>query len=125
MIYIKKEKALYSETVFKALDKCNSRKNYKIWENPKLDIISCTMEYLKKAEIIRTEKKKLFVSFIQPHKAVKSCTIEKWLKNYLALSIINVSVFKSHRTRGAITSKTKRYGLFIKQITSKGNWKYS
>lgn len=75
-----KEKALYSETVFKALDKCNSRKNYKIWENPKLDIISCTMEYLKKAKIIRTEKKKLFVSFIQPHKAVKSCTIEKWLK---------------------------------------------
>lgn len=71
MIYIKKEKALYSETVFKALDKCKSRKNYKIWENPKLDIISCTMEYLKKIKIIRTEKKQLFMSFIQPHKAVK------------------------------------------------------
>lgn len=51
----------------------------------KLDIISRTVKYLKTTKIIRTEKKQLFVSFKQPHKAVKSCTIENWLKNILAL----------------------------------------
>lgn len=92
-------------------------------EHPKLDIISCTMEYLEKTKIIRAEEKQLFVSFIKPHKAVKSCTIASWLKNLLALSGIDVSVFKPHSTRGASTSKANKYGLSIEQIINKGNWK--
>lgn len=36
-------------------------------EHPKLDIISCTMEYLEKTKIIRAEEKQLFVSFIKPN----------------------------------------------------------
>lgn len=91
-------------------------------EHPKLDIISCTMEYLEKIKIIRAEEKQLFVSFIKPHKAVKSCTIASWLKNLLALSGIDVSVFKPHSTRGTSTSKANKYGLSIEQIINKGNF---
>lgn len=58
-----------------------SAKFTKYEEHPKLDIISCTIEYLEKTKIIRAEEKQLFVSFIKPHKAVKSCTIANWLKN--------------------------------------------
>ena len=93
------------------------------YEHSKLDIISCTMEYLEKTKIIRADETQLFVSFIKPHKAVKSCTIAKWLKNFLALSGIDVSVFKPHSTRGASTSKANKYGLSIEQIINKGNWK--
>ena len=93
------------------------------YEHSKLDIISCTMEYLEKTKIIRADETQLFVSFIKPHKAVKSCTIAKWFKNFLALSGIDVSVFKPHSTRGASTSKANKCGLSIAQIINKGNWK--
>lgn len=83
-IYIKKTR-LYNETIFKDLDKSKSKTFTKYEEKQKLDIISRTVKYLKTTKIIRTEKKQLFVSFKQPHKAVKSCTIENWLKNILAL----------------------------------------
>jgi hypothetical protein len=87
-------------------------------EHSKLDIISCTLEYLEKTKIIRADE-----SLIKPHKAVKSCTIAIWLKNIMALSGIDVSVFKLHSTRGASTSKANKYGLSIEQIIKKGNWK--
>lgn len=83
-IYIKKTR-LYNETIFKDLDKSKSKTFTKYEKKQKLDIISRTVKYLKTTKIIRTEKKQLFVSFKQPHKAVKSCTIENGLKNILAL----------------------------------------
>lgn len=83
-IYIKKTR-LYNETIYKDLDKSKSKTFTKYEENQKLNIISRTVKYLKTTKIIRTEKKQLFVSFKQPHKAVKSCTIANGLKNILAL----------------------------------------
>lgn len=83
-VYIKKTR-LYNETIFKDLDKSKSETFTKYEKKQKLDIISRTVKYLKTTKIIRTEKKQLFVSFKQPHKAVKSCPKENWLKNILAL----------------------------------------
>jgi hypothetical protein len=47
--------------------------------NEKLDIISCTKCYLEKTKDLGGDETKLFVSYIKPHKAVKSCTIANWL----------------------------------------------
>jgi hypothetical protein len=91
----------------------------KYTEQSKLDIVSCTLEYLVKTKIIRAGETQLFVIFIKPHIGIKSCIIAKWLKHILALSGINVSVFKSHSTRGARISKANKYGLFITFSTVK------
>ena len=48
--------------------------------NEKLDIVACTTAYLEKTKDLRGDETQFFVSYIKPHKAVKSCTIANWLK---------------------------------------------
>ena len=91
--------------------------------NEKLDIVACTTAYLEKTKDLRGDETQFFVSYIKPHKAVKSCTIANWLKSLMEMAGIDISIFKPHSTRGAGTSKANKYGLSIDQIISKGNWK--
>ena len=60
---------------------------------------------------------------MKPHKPVRSCTIARWLKTILENSGIDTKIFKAHSTRGASTSKANKFGLSVKQIMEKANWK--
>ena len=58
----------------------------------------------------------LLLSYIQQHKQVVPSTISEWLKNVLTSSGINVSLFTSHSTRSATTSKASASGLSMIEI---------
>ena len=64
----------------------------------------------------------LLLSYIQQHKQVVPSTISGWLKNVLKSSGINVSLFTSHSTRSATTSKASASGLSMIEIIERGTW---
>ena len=113
---------------------CTNDKNEKGWaradkikilqfEDELLDVRKHILQYLESTEPIRNGENKFFLSFFKPHKSVQSCTIARWLKTVLGNSGIDTTIFKAHSTRGASTSKANKFGLSIKQIMEKANWK--
>ena len=91
--------------------------------NENIDNVACTTAYLEKTKDLRGDETQFFLSYIKPHKALKSCTIANWLKSLMEMAGIDISIFKPHSTRGASTSKANKYSPSIDQIISKGNWK--
>ena len=68
-------------------------------------------EYLKRTAPLRGTERKLFVSFIQPHKGVSKDTISRWAKLGLESAGIDTSQFAAHSTRAANSSKAKERDL--------------
>lgn len=64
----------------------------------------------------------LFLSFVNPHKAVTKSTITRWIKEVLKLSGIDINTYQAHSVRAASTSKTKSRGLSTNDILKMGNW---
>ena len=60
---------------------------------------------------MRGTERKLFVSFIQPHKGVSKDTISRWAKLGLESAGIDTSQFTAHSTRAATSSKAKERDL--------------
>ena len=79
-------------------------------------------EYLSKTGSLRGDEKRLFISFIKPHKVVVSTTISRWIKTVMRLSGINVDLYKSHSTRGASTSKANFSGVPLAEIMKVAGW---
>lgn len=93
-------------------------------ENEKLDVVQCVLTYIDKTLSLRSsDSGQLLISFVKPHKPVKSCTIAKWLKQLLTRAGIDTDTFKPHSTRGASTSKANKFGVSIKQIMNTANWR--
>ena len=62
--------------------------------------------YLARTSILQgTTTTKLFISYVQPHKAVGTHTIGRWIKQLLQDSGIDTTIFKAHSTRAASVSK--------------------
>ena len=68
----------------------------------------CVASYLKRYIDVTSSKRNnsssrnfLFISYIKPHKAVKTSSILRWLKNVLRLSGMDTSQFSAHSTRSA------------------------
>ncbi|KAK3092020.1 hypothetical protein FSP39_024492 [Pinctada imbricata] len=92
-------------------------------DNDKLDVCACIVAYIEATKEIRQETSKLYISYVKPHKAIKTCNLARWLRTMLTMSGINSSVFKAHSTRSASRSKANKFGLSVEQILSKANWK--
>ena len=88
-----------------------------------LDVRSLIIDYVNATEQARQSESKFLISYVKPHKAIKPCTLARWLRNMLTLAGIDTSVFKPHSTRGAATSKANKFGLSAEQILNKANWK--
>ena len=88
-----------------------------------LDVRRCLIEYIDRTQPLRESETQLLISYIKPHKAVKSCTIAKWLRMLMYLSGVDTSIFKAHSTRGACTSKVNKAGLSVGQIMKMAQWK--
>ena len=87
-----------------------------------LCVVSVLDEYLNIKEEWRrvNHETQLLLSYIQPHKQVVPSTISGWLKNVLKSSGINVSLFTSHSTCSATTSKASASGLSMIGIIERG-----
>ena len=83
-----------AEIVFPAYDK-----------DERLCPVKYLIQYLKLTRDIRLSEKKLFISYISPHKAIGTGTISRWIKMVLSNSGIDLSIFSPHSTRAASASK--------------------
>lgn len=85
--------------------------------------ISC---YKDKTDNLReSTNTSLFVSYRKPHRKVTSQTLSHWIKEMLHRSGIDTSVFSSHSTRHASTSKAKALGVNVDVIRKTAGWSAS
>ena len=84
-------------------------------KDPLLCPVTHLLEYIERSKEVRGEEKQLFVSTINPFKAIKSETMGRWLKEILKRAGINITLFKGHSVRAASTSKAKVAGATVQQ----------
>ena len=89
----------------------------------------CFVKYLKHYEKVTKNLRQkaentpnlLFISYVKPHKPVRSVTIARWVKTVLSLAGID-GVFTAHSTRGASTSAAARAGVALSDIVEAADW---
>ena len=79
-------------------------------------------EYIARTQPFRGDERKLFVSFIKPHKGVSRDTISRWTKSVLKKAGIDTSKFAGHSTRAAVASKAKAKDIPLDVILSTIGW---
>lgn len=87
-----------------------------------LCVVHTLKEYIDRTRTLRNEEQSLFISYLKPHAAVTSSTISRWIKTVMALSGIDVSVFKAHSVRSASTSKAQCCSIPIGDILKVAGW---
>ena len=89
-------------------------------ENPKICIIACIEEYKKRTLLLRNHStgndKQFIISYAPPHNPVSSATIAIYIKTFIELAGIDITVFTTHSTRSSSTSRANNAGLGIKDI---------
>lgn len=94
-------------------------------EKPEICPAKTLICYMSKTKNLRSEEERLFLSFRKPHSVVGTQTLSRWIKLSLQNAGIDVSIFTSHSTRHASTSKAKRLGLNIDLIRKTAGWSQS
>ena len=88
--------------------------------------VKCFLEYKTRTELIRENSSPddhtLFISYAQPYKPVKSATLARYIKTFLADAGIDVTVFTAHSTRKASTSLANNLGLSVKDLIKAAGW---
>ena len=64
----------------------------------------------------------LLLSLIEPHKAISTSTVSRWIIEVLGLVGINTETLTAHSTRSASSSKAKILGVPTKKIPRRGHW---
>ena len=88
-------------------------------DSENLCVVKNIQEYIKRTQTLRSDRT-LFVSYVLPHKTVTTATIAKWVLEVLRNSGINTTVFSTHSTRSASTSKAESCGLSLADIGKAG-----
>ena len=99
-------------------------------QDEKTCIYRCLVEYLRRTNLIREnlptereEKHALILSYHPPHRPVKSATLARYVKETLGEAGIDITVFTTHSTRSASTSKANNMGLSLKDISKAAGWR--
>ena len=69
------------------------------------------------------EEKTLILSHTYPNKGVKSATLARYVKTFLGMAGIELTVFTAHSTRAASTSKANNIGMSLKDIAKAAGWR--
>lgn len=77
---------------------------------------------LARTKPLRGEETRLFVSFIQPHTAVTSSSIARWLKTIQQEGGIDTKIIGAHSKCGASTSAAAKGGIATTDILKAANW---
>ena len=72
-----------------------------------LCVVSHMKEYLRRTKPLRGDSTKLFISFMKPHKHISRETLSRWIKTVMEADAKETSIFHTHSTRAAGTSKAK------------------
>ena len=63
------------------------------------------------------------LSYVYPHRPVKSATLARYVKEMLAMAGVDVTVFTTHSTRAASTSKGNNLGLSLRDLNKAAGWR--
>ncbi|XP_045767233.1 uncharacterized protein LOC123868716 [Maniola jurtina] len=91
--------------------------------NPSICPANTLEDYLQATSKLRPEgTTNLFLSYKKPFKMVTSQTISRWIKQTLAESGVDISIFSAHSTRHASTSAAASAGVCIDTIRKTAGW---
>ena len=88
----------------------------------KLCVYETLSDYLRRTENIRNDSDKVFISYLKPHKEVCKSTISRWIKTFLGIAGIDITIFSAHSTRAASSSAAKASGVPVGEILRKAGW---
>jgi len=77
--------------------------------------------YLTLTKPVRSERRQLLLSFVQPHKPVTPDTIARWIRGVLADAGIDTSRFGAHSVRGASSSLAQSVAP-LDEVLKAGDW---
>lgn len=63
--------------------------------------------HINRTKFLRGDEKRLFVSYIEPHKCVSKDTIGRWVKVVTQQAGVDPRLFQPHSTRAAATTVVK------------------
>ena len=90
-----------------------------------LCVVSHMKEYLRRTKPLRGDSTKLFISFMKPHKHISRETLSRWIKTVMEAAGKETSIFHTHSTRAAATSKAKAACVTIQEILDNAGWSSS
>ena len=97
--------------------------DFKIYpQNESLCPVANIRAYLEATKNLRGDQTGFFISYVPPHKTVTSSTIARWVASFLRDSGINTTVFSTHSTRSASSSKSLKNGLSLADIGKAAGW---
>ena len=95
--------------------------------NLNICVLECLKDYIQRTSLLREdlegEPQQLILSYSYPHKPVKSATLARYVKTFLGMAGIDVTVFTTHSTRAASTSKANNMGLNLKDLARAAGWR--
>ena len=122
--------SVYSPISFVILDKtkCSKpgKKTPQVILSPykdchKLCVCRTLLEYLRRTKPIHYTSS-LFISWQNPHGAVTSQMLSRWLRTVMYISGTDTTFFKAHSTRAASASRAKLSGISIDSILESEGW---
>ncbi|CAK1579485.1 unnamed protein product [Parnassius mnemosyne] len=92
-------------------------------ENINICPATAIKDYLEITNKIRPAGcRNLLLTYRRPHKAATAQSISRWIKNVLAESGVDVTVFSAHSTRHAVTSAARSAGVSLDTIRKTAGW---
>ena len=81
--------------------------------------VTTLKQYIERTNRVR-KVSALFFSYVKPYGPVRTCTIERWLKE--SLSSAGFVDFKAHSTRGAAVTAAFTQGMSVRDIMVIADW---
>ena len=77
--------------------------------------------HIERTKKYHKKESQLLLSLIEPHKAISTSTVSRWIIEVLGLVGINTETLTAHSTRSASSSKAKILGVPTKKIPRRGH----
>ncbi|XP_061716302.1 uncharacterized protein LOC133524349 [Cydia pomonella] len=92
-------------------------------QNPNICPARCLISYINKTRSLRSgDHNNLFISYRRPHSKLSSQRLSHWIKDTLKQSGLDTTMFSTHSTRHAATSKASSLGISLDIIRKTAGW---
>ena len=92
-------------------------------ENPLLCPVLAITAYISRTKPLCSDFNNFFISFVEPHKFVKACTLAHWMKQILLVAGVDISMFTSHAVRSVSAAFMRdQLNYSVKEICAVANW---
>ena len=90
--------------------------------DPKLCVVACIKEYIKRTSSIRGQEAQLQLSWMKPHSSISQDTLSRWIKIVLCNAGVDMTLFKPNSARSASTSAAACLGVNMQTIMKTAGW---